>query len=129
MKLICKKFLLNILVLMVVMLPLRSGFALSMESSEKDCMDGVEAEVTTMMSHDGHDMSASVQTVSQQEESVCVCCPQCDAQCAGCVHISAAITFDLLLLSDAGTAEPVSVTPRSLSTQTVTPPARPPQTL
>jgi hypothetical protein len=91
-------------------------------------MDGVEVEMT-MMSHAGHDMPASVQTVSPQEESVCVCCPQCDAQCSGCVHISAAITFDLLLLSDAGTAEPVSVNPGSLFTRTVSPLARPPQTL
>ena len=82
-----------------------------------------------MMNHAGHDMPASDQAVSQQEESACVCCPQCDAQCTGCVHISAAITFDLLLLSDAGTVKPVSVSPGSLFTRTVSPPARPPQAL
>ena len=131
MKLLFKKMLVNILVLMVVMLPLRSVFAMPMTMSPDHCVvDTAEVEMA-MMDHAGHNMPSSnlQDTQQEQEATACVCCDQCDGECTGCVHISSAITFDFLQLSDIRTTELVSVITDSLLTRTLSPPSRPPLTL
>ena len=128
MKLGFKKLLVNILMLMVAMLPLRSGFAMSMDISPEHCAPNKVDIEMTMMNHAGHHMSAAdqVDDSQQQKKSACVCCPQCDAQCTGCVHISAALTFGVLQLTDIRTIESVTVKTDSLLTRTVSPPSKPP---
>ena len=131
MKLLVKKMLVNILVLMVVMLPLRSVFAMPMTMLPDHCVvDTVEVEMA-MMDHAGHNMpSSDLQDTQQEKEATaCACCDQCDGECTGCVHISSAITFDFLQLSDIRTTELVSVITDSLLTRTLSPPSRPPLTL
>ena len=126
MKLLFKKMLVNILVLMVVMLPLRNVFA--MDAPMNHCKtDSVKMEMT-MMNHAGHQMPSSDLMTEQQEKKVtaCACCNQCDGDCTGCVHISSAITFESLQFSDLKITEPVSVVSNSLLTRTISPPSRPP---
>lgn len=128
MKLLFKKLLVNTLILMVVMLPFGDVFALSMELSSNHCEKASMGSEMSMMDHSGHDMSSmdSVDEQSDQDITSCSCCNQCDGDCAGCVHISSAITFELLQLSDLKTIESVSVVSDSLLTRTISPPSRPP---
>ena len=131
MKLLFKKMLINILVLMVVILPLRSVFAMPMTISSDHCaVDTAEIEMV-MMNHAGHHMSSSDFQDTQQEEKItaCACCNQCDGDCTGCIHISSAIIFDFLQLSDLRTIEFISVVSDSLLTRIISPPSRPPLTL
>ncbi|MES0327806.1 MAG: hypothetical protein ABUK13_06415 [Gammaproteobacteria bacterium] len=126
MKLLFKKMLVNMLVLMVVMLPLRNAFAMDMSMNHCEA-DSVEMEMT-MMNHAGHQMPSSDLMTDQQEKKVtaCACCNQCDGDCTGCVHISSAITFEFLQFSDLKLIELVSVVSDLLLTRTISPPSRPP---
>ena len=128
MKLLFKKILVNMLVLMVVMLPLRSVFAMPMDMSANHCAtDSGDIEMV-MMNHTGHNMPSLVSMDKQQEEKIasCACCEQCDGECTGCIHISSMITFELLQLSELRTTESVIVPTDSLITRTISPPSRPP---
>jgi len=123
--------LVNMLVLMVVMLPLRNVFAMPMEMSSNHCKaDAVDVEMV-MVDHAGHDMSStkSQDSESDKKTAACACGNQCDGDCAGCVHISSAITFEFLELSDLKDIEVVSIMADSLLTRTISPPSRPPLTL
>lgn len=128
MKFLFKKVLVNILVLMVVMLPLRNVFAMSMEMSSNHCVENTGDTEMSMMSHAGHKMPAldPVHNEHEKEVTACTCCNQCDGDCTGCVHISSAITFELLQLSDLKIIELVYLVSDSLLTRTISPPSRPP---
>lgn len=126
MKLLFKKMLVNILVLMVVMLPLRSVFAMDM--SMNHCAADSDDMEMSMMNHAEHTMSSADMLDSQSVKKVSfnACCDQCDADCTDCVHISSAITYELLQLSDLKNSKFVSVVSNSLLTRTISPPSRPP---
>ena len=131
MKLLFKKILVNMLVLTVVMLPLRSVFAMPMDMSTNHCTtDSGDVEMV-MMNHAGHNMPSLDSMDKPQEEKIasCACCNQCDSDCTGCVHISSMITFELLQLSELRTTESVIVLTDSLITRTISPPSKPPLTL
>jgi len=131
MKLMLKKLLVNILVLMVVMLPLRNVFAMPMQISQDHCVVNQVDVDMSMMNHAGHQMPMSglVDTKQEPKELACVCCQQCDGDCTGCVHISSAIIFSFLTLSDLTTIEFVPVVTDSLLTRSISPPSRPPLVL
>ena len=77
--------LVNMLVLMVVMLPLRNVFAMPMDMSTNHCdTDSSDVEMV-MMNHAGHNMSSLDSMDKQQEEKIaaCACCDQCDGDCTG----------------------------------------------
>ena len=131
MKLLFKKILVNMLVLMVVMLPLRNVFAMPIEMSPDHCKAGSMGTEMSIMNHAGHNMSSlgSVDALQEKEVAACACCNQCDGDCSGCVHVSSAITFEFLQFSDLKTIEFVSVVSNSLLTRIISPPSRPPLTL
>ncbi|MFC1589033.1 hypothetical protein ACFL3P_02045 [Pseudomonadota bacterium] len=115
------------MVLMVVMLPLRSVFAMPLDMSSDHCKTEAVAAEMNMMNHAGHHMPSdeSIETEQEQNKSACVCCSQCDGGCAGCVHISA-VTFEFHQFSDVRTNEPVLAIADSLLTRIISPPSRPP---
>ncbi len=127
MKFLFKKILTNILVIMLVILPLRSVFSMPLDMSSDHCKTKSGQMEMTMMSHAGHKMASTdlSEKESQQNKSACVCCNQCDGDCAGCVHISA-ITYDFFQFSSSAEAVLVSVVTESSLTRTVSPPSRPP---
>lgn len=131
MKLLFKKFLVNILMLMVVMLPLRDVFSVPMDMSSNHCDTTSMNLEMTMTEHIGHTMpsSLSIDKEIDQKISSCACCNQCDGDCATCVHMSSAITFKLLQLTDLKDIELLAVVSDSLLTRTISPPSRPPLTL
>lgn len=126
MELFFKKMLVNTLILMVVMLPLRNVFAMDMSMSH--CEEASMGSEMSMMDHSGHNMSLmdSVDEKNDQKTTNCSCCNQCDGDCTGCVHISSAITFEFLQFSDLKLIELVSVVSDLLLTRTISPPSRPP---
>ena len=126
MRLLFKKILINTLVLMVVMLPFRSVFAVPMSSDH--CAEPMTDVAMVMMDHANHGMSPADFHDDQQEQALasCACCDQCDDDCTGCAQISSAITFDFLQLSEVRFNELVSVVADSLLTRTLSPPSRPP---
>jgi len=128
MKLLLKRMLVNILVLMVIMLPLRSVFAMPLTMSSDNCVTDATKQEMVMMDHAGHDMSV-VNVQDKQQQHAVTFCDQCDSECADCTHISSAITFEFLQLTDVRTIEQVSVIADSLLTRTLSPPSRPPLTL
>ena len=81
----------------------------------------------TMMSHAGHKMTSIDlgEKESEQKKSACVCCNQCDGDCAGCVHISA-ITYEFFQFSSSAEAVLLSIVTESSLTRNVSPPSRPP---
>ena len=131
MKLLFKNMLVNMLVLMVVMLPLPNVFAMPMEMSTNHCKAGAVDVEMVIMNHAGHDMSSAKLQDSELDKktAACACCNQCDSDCTGCVHISSAITFEFLELSNLNDVEVVSIMTDSLLTRTISPPSRPPLTL
>lgn len=130
MKLMFKKLLVNILVLMVVMLPLRNVFALSMEMAPSHCATDSN-DAMSMMNHAGHQMPMPDQadTGHGQKKMACACCQQCDGDCTGCIHISSAIIFSFLTFTDLRAIESVAISADSLLTRTTSPPSRPPLVL
>lgn len=126
MRLLFKKILVNMLVLMVVMLPLRIAFAMDM--SMNHCKADLNEMEMTMTNHADHQMPSSDLMADQQEKKIndCACCNQCEGDCTGCVHISSMIIFELLQFSDLKVIELVSVVSDSLLTRTISPPSRPP---
>lgn len=131
MNLLFKKILVNVLVLMVVMLPMRNAFTMPMEMSPDHCSSGMAGVEMSMMNHAGHDMSSLNSSDTHQKQDVvsCACCNQCDGDCTGCVHISSAITFESPHFSNLEIIEIISVRSDSLLTRTISPPSRPPLTL
>ena len=128
MKLLFKKVLINILMLMVVMLPFRSVFAVPMTMSAGHCAEPMADVAMVMMDHANHAMSSADFQDGQQDRALasCTCCDQCDGDCTGCAQISSAITFDFLQISKVTSIELVSIVADSLLTRTLSPPSRPP---
>ena len=120
MKLTFKKILVNALVLLVVMLPLRA-LSMPIDMSDDCMMDDMSS-----MQHEGHDMPQVDD--EDKQASGCQCCSQCSGDCTGCISMSA-VTFILLQLSDIKTHEPYIVTEKSLLTRITSPPSRPPISL
>ena len=121
-----KKLLVNMLVLMVVMLPFRDAFAMSMELSSKHCAnDDMSME---MMNHAGHNMPASPDVDSEQMQASCNCCDQCDNACAGCTHISA-IIHKYLFSNKQSQLASFTIDAVSSATRFISPPSRPPLAL
>jgi len=131
MKLLFKKLLVNILVLMVVMLPLRNVLAMPMQVSMDHCAVAQVDTSMNMMNHAGHKMPMSdlADTKQEQKKLACACCQQCDGDCTGCVHISSAIIFGFSALSNLTIIEVASVVTDSLLTRSISPPSRPPLAL
>ena len=127
MRLQFKKLLVNILVLMVVMLPFREAFAMSLELPSKHCSQESMSIEMPMMNHAGHTMAAS-NPDQDQNQSNCGCCAQCDSDCTGCAHISA-ITFNLTFPSELDLTETILIVSDSSFTRTISPPSRPPLAL
>ena len=128
MELLFKKLLVNILVLMVVMLPLRNVFAMSMTMSPDHCAVDAAELAMVMMEHAGHNMISSDMQGTQLEQKV-ACCNSCDGECTDCVHIASAIAFGFLQLSDSSSIEFIPVVSDLLHTRIISPPSRPPLTL
>lgn len=128
MKIRFKNLLVNILVLMVIMLPLRNVFAMPLDMSSIHCDTDMRASHSNMQKHADHSMLHNDKTNSGMEEKslACTCCSQCDGDCTGCVHISSAITLDFFQISSLKIIESVSLDADSLLTRAVSPPSRPP---
>lgn len=129
MKLLFKKLLVNTLALLMVMLPLSNALAMQLDQSSNHCEMDAENMAVMVVDHANHSlMTADTVDVDEVETitSSCTCCTQCDGECAGCIHISSVITFDLLTFSEIQKNELVSIMTDSLLTRTISPPSRPP---
>lgn len=128
MKLLFKKILVNTLALLMVMLPLSNALAMQLDQASNHCEMDAESMAVMVMDHANHSL-ISADAIDDEVETIasnCTCCNQCDGECAGCIHISSAIAFDLLAFSETQKNELVSIMTDLLLTRTISPPSRPP---
>ncbi|MDH5711605.1 MAG: hypothetical protein OEZ15_08085 [Gammaproteobacteria bacterium] len=126
-----KKILVNTLILMVIMLPVRNLSAISSTPSSVISSDHCKGMAVVMAEHAEHQVSSVIldETKPQNKNNTsCVCCKHCDGDCNGCVHVSA-IAFEYFQLSSQATAELINDISVVSLTRTVSPPSRPPLVL
>jgi hypothetical protein len=127
-----KKFLMNLLILAITLLPFRMAYSMPIDGSGASSGQHCKDMTVVSMSQNGQTQSLDTQLSDVLSVDTAInpasqedCCDMSDSDCTGCVHITA-VYFDFLQFSDPSDNKMFSETLLSFITRVISPPSRPP---